>query len=193
MTGSAEELFEADASRLPPGSMGLMLVPYWSSVMNPYWDPRATGIVVGWTGAHERHHLYRAILEGIGFEQRLFDEGRERALGHPIAEYVAMGGGSRSRLWCQIIADITGRPVLTAASAEATSLGAGVLAAAGSGLHPDIATAAAAMTHVQDAYQPDKSRQEAYDSLYEQVYRHLFPALQPYIDRLSELTHPTAD
>jgi len=58
---SAEEVLELAASKLPPGSLGLMLVPYWNGVMPPYWDPGATGIMVGWTGAHRREHFYRAI------------------------------------------------------------------------------------------------------------------------------------
>ncbi|MGE5137861.1 MAG: xylulokinase [Rudaea sp.] len=185
---SVEEIFEIAAARVPPGSLGLMLVPYWSSVMNPYWDTRATGIIVGWTGAHERQHLYRAILEGIGFEQRLFEEGREQALKCPTEEYVAVGGGARSALWRQIIADITGRRVLSAANPETTSLGAGMLAAAGAGLHPDIRSAAAAMSGVEREHRPDPGNREIYDRLYEEVYRHLFPAVQPYIDRLSDLT-----
>ncbi len=185
---SPEELFEAAAARLRPGAQGLMLVPYWSGVMNPYWDSSATGTVIGWRGAHEPAHLYRAILEGIGFEQRLFDETREPALGCRIEEYIVMGGGARSALWCQIIADITGRRVLTAANPEATSLGAGILAAAGAGLHPDIRSAAAAMTRVTRTFEPDPANRRTYDRLYQEVYRHIFPALRPYLDRLGELT-----
>jgi xylulokinase len=67
----AEELLEAAARTVPPGASGLMLVPYWNGAASLRWDGSATGITVGWTGAHGREHLYRAILEGIAFEQRL--------------------------------------------------------------------------------------------------------------------------
>ena len=72
---SVEEQLEVAAAKVPPGALGLMLVPYWSNVMTPYWDPAATGITIGWTGAHGREHFYRAILEGIAFEQRLMGDG----------------------------------------------------------------------------------------------------------------------
>ncbi len=66
-----QELYEQSAAALPPGSEGLVVVPYWNSVLGPYWDPSASGIIVGWRGTHQLHHLYRAILEGIAFEQRM--------------------------------------------------------------------------------------------------------------------------
>ena len=67
----AFDVYEREAAGLRPGADGLVLVPYWNNVMNPYWDPAATGLVIGWTTAHRRHHLYRAILDGIAFEHRL--------------------------------------------------------------------------------------------------------------------------
>ena len=85
---------EAAAREVPPGSLGLMLVPYWNGVMNPYWDPAASGIIVGWRGTHTRAHLYRAILEGIAFEQHLNTLGVEAALGRPLTRYIALGGGA---------------------------------------------------------------------------------------------------
>ena len=100
--------------------------------------------MVGWRGVHSRAHLYRAILEGIAFEQRLHTEGVEAALGQPVETYVAMGGGAQSERWLQIIADVTGKPVYRAAVTDAAALGAGILAAAGVGLFPDARAAAAA-------------------------------------------------
>jgi sugar (pentulose or hexulose) kinase len=81
---SIEELLEQGARKVPPGALGLMLVPYWNGVTNPYWDAGASGMVVGWTGSHGREHFYRAVLEGIAYEQRLGTEGVEAALGQPI-------------------------------------------------------------------------------------------------------------
>ena len=106
-----EQILEQAAARIPPGAQGLMLVPYWNNVMNPYWDPKASGITIGWTGAHGREHFYRAILEGIAYEQRLVGDAMMAVTG-PFSEYVTMGGGSKSDLWCQIVADVTGIPVV---------------------------------------------------------------------------------
>jgi xylulokinase len=166
-----------------------MLVPYWNNVMNPYWDPSASGIMVGWTGAHGREHFYRAIMEGIAFEQKLAGDGVMAALGRRFSEYVVMGGGSRSKLWNQIVADVTGIPVLRSTSAEATCLGAGILAAAAAGWYPSVSSAAEAMTGTAERYTPNPEMQAFYDKLYHEVYRQLFPALQPLIDRLTQLSH----
>jgi sugar (pentulose or hexulose) kinase len=182
-------VLEAAAAEVPPGALGLMLVPYWNSAMNPYWDASASGIVVGWRGVHQRQHLYRAILEGIAFEQRLHTSGVEDALRQPIKRFIAVGGGARSPLWRQIIADITGRPVYRADAPEASALGAGILAAAGAGLFASVPDAAAAMTRIaEDYHQPDPSRRAFYDRLYKEVYRELYPALREPLRRLAEIT-----
>ncbi len=180
--------YEALARDLPPGSGGLMLVPYWNNVMNPYWDPAATGLVLGWTVAHRRHHLYRAILEGIAFEHRLAIAAIAAAAGEPVAEHVLLGGGANSSLWRQIVADVLGEPVALARSADATNLGAGVLAAFGAGWFPSVPTAATAMTGTTERHEPDPPAAAAYDRLFREVYVGLFPAVRPLMDRLTELT-----
>lgn len=185
---SPEEVLEAAAVRLPAGADGLIAVPYWNNVMNPYWDPAASGITIGWTGAHGREHFYRAILEGIAFEQRLVGDAMMAAMGQPFTEYVTMGGGSRSRLWRQIIADVTGIPVARSTTTEATCLGAAILAATAVGWFGDVRQAAAAMTGAVDAFAPDAGQVAIYDRLFRQVYQPLFPTLQGLVDRLTALT-----
>ncbi len=188
LESAPEAILEAAAAKLPPGAQGLLAVPYWNNVMSPYWDPLARGITIGWTGAHGREHLYRAILESVAFEQRLVGDGMMAAAGRRFAEYVAMGGGSRSPLWCQIFADVTGVPVVRSTSAEATCLGAGILAAVAAGWYGDPAAAAAQMTGTAERFDPQPEAQSLYDRLYREVYQPLFPALQTYVDRLTELT-----
>jgi sugar (pentulose or hexulose) kinase len=189
LTLSPEELLEAAASKVPPGSLGLMVVPYWNAVMPPYWDPHATGVTIGWTGAHRREHFYRAILEGIAFEERLATDAMQRATGNPINEFIVMGGGSRSALWCQIVADIVGKRVTRASTAEATTLGAGILAAAAAGWYPNVREAANAMTRTERSFEPNDATHAAYDRLFNEVYCGLFPAIKHSVDRLSELTY----
>jgi xylulokinase len=185
---SAEQVFEQLASQTPPGADNLLLVPYWNSAMNPYWDSSASGVVVGWRGIHGPGHLYRAILEGIAFEQRLHTSGVEQALAKPLERFIAMGGGARSDLWCQIIADITGKPVYRTLNLEAAALGAGMLAAAASGLYASIPQAVQGMADFQPRpFLPDEKRQAFYQRLYEDVYVHLFPALQPYLQNLASV------
>lgn len=177
---------EREAAGLPPGSEGLVLVPYWNGVLAPYWDPAASGIVVGWRGVHRPVHLYRALLEGIAFELRLGLGGVETALRRPVDSLVAVGGGAGSDLWCQTIADVTGKSVSRSSTKEAAALGAGVLAAAAAGIHPDVPAAARAMTRLRsEPLRPDAARHETYVRLYDEVYRPLFPSLQPHLKRLA--------
>lgn len=184
--GRSRESLDREAARLPPGSEGLLLVPYWNGVLGPYWDASASGIVVGWRGGHRPVHLYRAILEGIAFEQRLNLEGLEAVLAGRVETLVAVGGGADSDLWLRILADVTGRELRRASTIEAAALGAGILAAAASGLHPDVTAAAAAMVQLAPgAVRPEATHREPYDGLYERVYRQLFPALQAPLGRLA--------
>ncbi len=186
---SAEDILDVAARKVPLGADGLILVPYWNSAMNPYWDASASGIVVGWRGVHQRQHLYRAILEGIAFEQRLHTAGVEQALGQQVERYIAIGGGARNDLWCQIIADVTGKPVYRTRTHEATAVGAGILAAAAAGLFPGVREAAESMVHIDTLFfQTNPESYKKYSRLYEDVYVHLFPALQKYLVRLNKLT-----
>jgi len=174
---------------LPPGSEGLMLVPYWNSALNPYWDPAASGLVIGWRGHHTAHHLYRAILEGIAYELRLHLEGVAKSLNHEIDPLVVMGGGSQSDLWCQMIADVSGLTVHRTETSEATALGAGIIAARGAGIFDDFSAAAAEMQgDLRDHFPADPVQHSRYSRLFREVYLGLFPAVQPLAARLTEIT-----
>jgi sugar (pentulose or hexulose) kinase len=172
---------EAAADAVAPGSEGLFVVPYWNGVMNPYWDEGASGMVVGLRGEHGQGHLFRALLEGIAFEQRLHASGVE-AVTSRIDEFVVMGGGSSSDLWCRILADVLDRPMVRAASREATALGAAMIAAGASGVHADVGAAARAMSRRGERFVPGPNR-DAYAALYETTYRKIYPALRPVLAR----------
>jgi xylulokinase len=138
-------------------------------------------------------HLYRAILEGVAFEQYLGTLGVEKALGQPVKRYIAIGGGAQSDLWRQIIADITNKPVFRAATTEAAALGAGILAAAAVGCYANAREAAQEMTHIlPQPIEPNALRHAFYNRLFEEVYRPLFPAVQLYLDRLASISNPGA-
>lgn len=178
--------FEQEITELPPGADGLVLVPYWNGVLTPFRDPAASGIVVGWQGHHRAAHLYRAILEGIAYELRLHFEGVEASLKQAIDRVILIGGGSKSDVWCQIISDVTGKEMHRADVSEATSLGAGILAAYGVGIFDSIQDAANIMgAETETMFLPDPQQYKTYSRLYEDVYRHLFVNLQPLIRQLS--------
>lgn len=182
-----EQVLETAAAKLPPGSDGLMALPYWAGALTPYWDHNARGVLLGLTGVHGKSHVYRALLEGIAFEQRLLTSGAEEALGEPVTDVVALGGGSRSPVWCQIIADVMRRPVSVVREPESTCLGAGMLAAAAVGLHESIPAAATAMSGVSTSFEPEPRTADVYDRLYE-VYRDIYPSTRELFARLAEAT-----
>jgi xylulokinase len=166
--------------------------------MTPYWDADASGVMIGWSGSHGPEHFYRAVLEGIAYEQRLAWESLAEA-GLPSPRELRMvGGGSRSELWRQIVADVGGIPVTPSASTEASALGAAILAANAAGWYPDAGQAAAAMTESGKTIAPDPEAQGLYDRIYREVYRPLFPTLRSLVDRLGEISaahrsHPGRD
>jgi xylulokinase len=176
---------EEKAALLPPGAEGLAVVPYWNGVMNPYWDDDASGIVIGWRGHHGPSHLYRAILEGIAFEQRLHTTGVEEAT-TKVDELVVMGGGSASDLWCQIVCDVMGKPVVRARAREATALGAAMLAAVHAAFHPDLGAASAAMTGLGERFDPGANGAR-YDTIYREIYHGLYPLLAERLERLGAM------
>lgn len=179
--------YEAAAREVGVGSAGLVLVPYWNGVMSPYWDGTATGMVVGWHADHGREHLFRAIEEGIAYEFRLAMAGVQTVTGTEIEEYVILGGGSNSALWCQIMADVLGRPVVRARSVEATCLGAGVLGAYGAGWFDSVQEAAAAMTAVGERFEPEPGAARRYDELFEEVYEPLYRSVEQPLRRLATI------
>jgi len=176
---------EAEAEAAPIGSGGVVVLPYWSGVMPPYWDPNARGVVAGLSSSHNRGHVYRALLEGVALEQALLTGRIAAATGEPIDHYVAIGGGALSDLWCRIVADASGRAVLRSTTVEASSLGAGMVAAKGAGWFGTIAEAARAMAGPAVAsFEPDPVRQARYAELLA-VYAELWPTIAAWNERLS--------
>ena len=172
-----EQQLEEAAAAVRPGAEGLLCLPYWTGAMTPYWDGHARGAFVGLSGIHGKPHMYRAVLEGIALEQRLLTTGVEKATAQPISEIVMLGGGSRSPLWCQIIANVLGRSVKLVREQESTALGAGIHAAAALGLHENIHLAADAMTGLENDYSPDPQAHDRYSEIFE-AYRSLYPGLR---------------
>ncbi|MYU26345.1 FGGY family carbohydrate kinase [Streptomyces sp. SID8352] len=182
-----EQVLETAAAKLPPGAEGLLALPYWAGALTPYWDHNARGALIGLTGIHGKSHVYRALLEGIALEQRFLTAGTETARGRPINEVVALGGGSRSPVWCQIIADVMRRRLTVVKEPESTCLGAGMLAAAAVGVHASVAAATEAMSGTASAYEPVPETAAVYDGIYE-VYRDIYPVNRDLFARLAAVT-----
>lgn len=164
---------ETEAQKLPIGSNGLLVQPYWSGVMDPYWDSSARGLILGLSNSHTRIHIYRAIIEGITLDQVMSTFALEQASGQEITHYLVVGGGAQSNLWRQILADASGKDVLVSDTVEVSSLGAAMIAAYGAGWYPLITDAAQAMSGQTTTIHPNAERIGDYRQLMD-IYRDIY-------------------
>jgi len=179
------DTLEEEAKQVAPGCEGLVVLPYWNAVMNPYWDTDARGCIIGLSSGHSRGHLYRAILEGIALEQTLATESVEQVIGNKTNEFALIGGGAKSKLWSQIIADTSNKLVLHMASDEASSLGAGISAAVASGWFPSFKEAAMKMTKISTITEPVPENVIRYREL-SPIYRDIYPGLRGIFKRIQK-------
>ncbi len=182
-----EELFDELLDAVSPGSMGLVLQPYWSGgVKIP--GPEAKGAIIGFGDVHGRAHLYRAILEGLAYALREGKERTENRTGVPITAIRVAGGGSQSDAALQLTADIFGMPATRPHTHEASGLGAAMVAAVGLKLHPDFATAVREMARLGETFDPNPATRDIYDNLYNRVYKKLYKQLKPLYEEIREIT-----
>ena len=176
----------SEVDGVPPGSEGLIFLPYLTGERTPHPDPYARGAFIGLTVRHERKHLTRAVLEGVGFGLRdsfTLIEGS----GLPKPERVLVsGGGAKSPQWRQILADILNAELSTINTSEGAAFGAALLAGVGADIWPDIDTAHENVIKVTGTTQPNPQATEQYD-IYYRLYRELYPALKPANDAISNL------
>jgi xylulokinase len=179
VTGGAPfDQLMAEALTVPPGSEGLLVLPYLAGERTPVFDPQARGVFAGLTLRHGRGHLIRAAYEGIAFGIRQILERFDDA--HTGIRTVAVGGGLRSPLWAQTVSDVTGRPQLVPEQAIGASYGDALLAAIGVGLvAPDTDWA-----RIAREIEPDPHAGALYDDLYE-TWRELYPATRDQVHRLT--------
>jgi xylulokinase len=182
------EVFEELAAGIGPGESRLLMLPYLKGSSAPSWDPFAKGVVLGLCESTTGAHFYRSIMEGIAFEQKFMYEKMEESLNNKINELVLLGGGAKSPLWRQIIADITGIPVLIPPSLETTCLGAGMLAAPAAGLYGSVFEASKGMSSISETCFPVEKNLSFYKKIYEKVYKLLFPRIRELVDEFTKLT-----
>ncbi|HEU5277614.1 MAG TPA: FGGY family carbohydrate kinase [Gaiellaceae bacterium] len=176
--GSDYEELNALAATAPPGSDGVVFVPWMGGAMAPAWEADARGGWYGLTPAHRRAHLCRSLLEGSAYALRDVLAALAGA-GVEVTRIVCVAGGARSPFVRQLRADVTGVPVGWTDDVETTARGAAMLAAVGAGFHEDAVAAAAAMARpAPDLHEPDGDAGELLESGYRR-YRRLFESLAP--------------
>ncbi|MDE8347110.1 MAG: FGGY-family carbohydrate kinase, partial [Acidocella sp.] len=152
------------AATIAPGSAGLLFHPYLQGERAPYWDPLLRGDFVGLTISHNRAHFARALYEGIAFSIRdLLAATPDRPREFDTIRLI--GGGARSLLWRQIIADVTGLSVQVMATGDA-SFGVALVAGLGIGMFSTPDAAINTCVHVTDETHPDPHAHALYDQLF---------------------------
>jgi xylulokinase len=157
-----EDALNAEASELAPGSNGLLTLPDWLAPGNAVWR---RGALLGFDGSQGRAHIYRSILEGIALTMTNHTAAMEQALGRQFSPVLVSGGGSRSDLMMQIVADVFNRPARRTTVNDAAGLGAAMCAAVGHGIYLDWDQAMAAMVTAGDEFAPDARAARAYQEI----------------------------
>ena len=175
---SYAELTE-EASGVPPGSEGLVMLPYFAGERNPISDPSARGVICGLTLRHTRGHLYRAVLEATAFGIRHLLEAVHEA-GGEAKRLVAVGGGTKGGLWTQIVSDVIDEPQELPKQTIGAAYGNALLAGVGSGvIEPDTD-----WSSIAETIEPNPNNREVYDELYT-LYKDLYSATRDTVHALA--------
>jgi xylulokinase len=174
-----------EASQVSAGSDGLIFLPYLSGERTPHPDPLARGAWIGLTGRHGPAHLTRSILEGVAFGLKdIFCLMKDVGLGS-VDQIRVSGGGAKSSLWRQILADTLDAELVTVNTTEGAAYGAALLAGVGTGTWPNVDAACAETIAVTDRVSPNPETVVTYRSMYEQ-YQKLYPALKSTFAALTQ-------
>ncbi|MHA1728437.1 MAG: xylulokinase [Promethearchaeota archaeon] len=159
------QIMDELAEKSPVGANGLLLIPHFMGAGSPYWNPNAKGVLFGMTLAHKRADIIRAVMEGVTFEIRknieLFNE-----LGTEINEIRITGGGARSNIWNQILADVCNVTCGKGEIEESTSIGAMILAAYGVGDYKSLVDASEKLSNISKKWYPNADNLLTYSRIY---------------------------
>ncbi|OGO20318.1 MAG: xylulokinase [Chloroflexi bacterium RBG_16_48_8] len=184
---SAYDLLDFAAEQVAPGSDGLIFLPCLMGAMTPDWNELARGTFYGLTLSHTRNHFARAILEGSAYGVRDITD-QMQSMGLELQEIRVVGGGAKSRLWCQIKADVTGIPVFVPEITETTALGSAMLAMVGVGEYSSLLEVSEHVVRIAGHFEPRLFNQEIYHEYYS-LYRQLYTALEPIFLKSSRIHH----
>jgi xylulokinase len=175
----------SEAQKISPGCEGLLFLPYLTGERTPYPDPLARAAWVGLTARHTREHMTRAVLEGVAFGIKdIFALIQDAGLGK-IEQVRISGGGAKSQLWRQIMADVLNIELVTVNTTEGAAYGAALLAGVGAGLFENVQAACNTAIQITGHTTPMDAA-TVYQQYYPR-YRSLYPALAHEFQALAGL------
>ena len=175
------DLMNEQAMRSPIGSNGLTFLPCMSGAMTPTWDGSARGTFTGLSLSHTLDDMSRSVFEGISFGLR-DNVDRFEEMGMGCCSVRIVGGSTKSPFWCQMKADVLGKPLVATKNPEGAAIGAAMLASVAEGNFANLDEAAEAMVELGATYEPDASKKAAYDEAYER-YLATYYALVPVFNK----------
>lgn len=179
---SPEDLLDKQSIQVDPGSNGLLFLPYLSGERTPHRDAKARGVFFGMSPIHGKKHFVRSILEGVAFGMRDSLE-LVKDLGVTPTQIRITGGGSKSPVWRQIMADVFNQAVVTTNIEEGPAIGAAILAGVGVGTYASVEEAAKEIVEVRDSVEPNQENVEIYEGIYP-LYKNLYSSLKPNYDEV---------
>ena len=179
------ELTNQEAAQSPIGANKLIYAPYLMGERTPHLDSDCRGIFFGLSAMHQRRDLLRAVMEGVTYS--LNDcLGVLAGMGVAPETMLACGGGGKSPLWRQMLADVMNCPVATTVNTEGPALGVAILAGVGAGLYGSVQEACKAMIKVNPAQEPIAENVPKYAKVYK-VFTELYKANKDLYKKLSAL------
>ena len=186
-----EEVLNDLLANVPAGSMGLLVQPYWGPGLK---YPSAKGAMIGFGDVHGRAHVYRAVIEGLGYAlleglRKIQKAGKLR-----VKQLTVSGGAAQSDEICRITSDIFGLPLARGKTFETAGLGAAIVTSVGLGLNSSFQSAIEHMVKYDVVFRPDPVNVAVYRRLYERVYEKMFRALRPLYREIRSITgYPERD
>ena len=181
---TGRDVYDVLIENAPDGPIDLFLLPHFSGSGTPYMDSDSRGVIVGLTPATTPADITRAILDGVAYEMRVNLEA-VRSGGLGVEKFNAIGGGSRSDIWTQAKADITGLPLDALDVSEAGCLGVAMLAGTATGVWPSLDAAIAQLVRVRKSFEPNPEKHKLYDRAFA-VYSRIY-------ESCADLNHAVAD
>ncbi len=169
-------LMTKEAEKVPAGSRGLIYLPYLMGERTPHLNPKAKGVFFGLSAAHTKNEMLRAVIEGVSYSlldcmEIIKDTGM-----NPTNVMVS-GGGGKSELWRQILADMFNCKVSTNKSSEGPALGVALLAGVGTGVYKDIHEACSIAISENSVQFPKEENSLVYKRYYE-IYKKIYNDLK---------------
>ena len=184
---ATEKLLDEMIKDIPPGSMGLILQPYWSpGIKIP--GPEAKGAIIGFGDVHTRAHIYKAILEGLAYALKEGAMRTQKKNRVKIEKLRISGGGSQSDAAMQLAADIFDLPAERPHTYETSALGAAIDASVGMGFYSDFESAVRGMTRIGEVFDPIPSNRDIYKEIFEKVYLKMYNRLKPLYKNIRDVT-----